>query len=84
MEFGDCATLAEAFAVVEQCNCALCQQDTIDSVSSLVDSSKPRKAQIGRHDWRRRGQTTLTIVGLLGKETTLKKIVLRNNGKSKL
>ena len=41
MEFGGRTTLAEAFTVVEQCDCALCQYDATDLVSLLVDSSKP-------------------------------------------
>ena len=46
MEFDGRATLVEAFAVVEQCDRALCQYDAIDLASLLVDSSKPRKAPI--------------------------------------
>ena len=44
MEYGGRATLAEAFAIVEQCDRALCQHDATDLVSLLVDSSKSRKA----------------------------------------
>ena len=40
MEFGGWATLAEAFAIVEQCDRALCQHDTTNLVSLLMDSSK--------------------------------------------
>ena len=46
MEFGGRATLAEAFAIVEQCDRALCQHDATDLVSLLVDSSKSRKAPV--------------------------------------
>jgi hypothetical protein len=46
MEFDGRATLAEAFAVVEQCDCALCQHEATDLVSLLVDSSKPQRASV--------------------------------------
>ena len=44
MKYGGRATLAEAFAIVEQCHRALCQHDVTDLVSLLVDFSKSRKA----------------------------------------
>ena len=44
MEFGGRATFVEAFAIVEECDRALCQHDATDLVSLLVDSSKFRKA----------------------------------------
>ena len=46
MEFGGQATLAEAFAIVEQCDRALCQYNATDLVSLLVDSSRSRKASV--------------------------------------
>ena len=46
MEFGGRATLAEAFIIVKQCDCALCQHDATDLVSLLVDFSKSRKAHV--------------------------------------
>ena len=39
MEFGGQETLAEALAIVEQCDRALCQHNATDLVSLLVDSS---------------------------------------------
>ena len=46
MEFGGRTTLVEAFAIVEQCDRALCQHDATDLVFLLVDSSKSRKAPV--------------------------------------
>jgi hypothetical protein len=40
MEFGGRSTLAEAFAIVEQCDCVLCQHDATDLVTLLVDFSE--------------------------------------------
>ena len=40
MKFGSRAILAEAFAIVEQCDRVLCQHNATDLVSLLVDSSK--------------------------------------------
>ena len=76
MEFGGRATLVEAFDVVKQCGRALCQHNTTDLVSLLVDSSKSRRLQLQLENWRRHMQTTLIISGLVGKRTTLRKIVL--------
>ena len=46
MEFGGRTTLAEAFAIVEQCDRALYQYDATDLVSLLVDSNKSRKTLV--------------------------------------
>ena len=46
MEFGGRATLAEAFAVVDLCDRALCQHNANDLVSLLMNSSKPRRTQV--------------------------------------
>ena len=46
MKFGGRTTVAEAFAIVGQCDRALCQHDATDLVSFLVDSSKSRKALV--------------------------------------
>ena len=46
MEFGGHTTLAEAFAIVKQCDDTLCQYDATDLVSLLVDSSKSGKALV--------------------------------------
>lgn len=39
-------TLAEAFTIVEKCDCALCQHDATHLVSLLVDPSKSQKVQV--------------------------------------
>jgi hypothetical protein len=46
MEFGSRTTFAKVFAIVQQCDRALCQHDAIDLVFLLVDSSKFRKAAV--------------------------------------
>ena len=46
MEFRGQATLAEAFAIVEQCDRTLCKYNVIDLVSLLVDTSKSQKGQV--------------------------------------
>ena len=46
MEFGGRTTLAKAFAIVEQCDHALCQHDAINLMYLLVDSSKSQKALV--------------------------------------
>ena len=46
MEFGGRTTLTETFAIMEQCDRALCQHDATDLVSLLVNSSKSSKAPI--------------------------------------
>ena len=43
MEFGGRTTLVEAFAVVEQCDRALCQHDATNLVSLLVE---PQRASV--------------------------------------
>lgn len=40
------ATLAQAFAMVEKCDRALWQHNAIDMVSSMRDTTKPKKALI--------------------------------------
>ena len=44
--YGGWTTLAEAFAIVEQCDRALCQHDATNLVSILADSSKSRKVPV--------------------------------------
>ena len=46
MDYGGQTILAEAFAIVKQYDRALCQHDTTDLVSMLVDSSKSRKVLV--------------------------------------
>ena len=46
IEFGGRATLVEAFAEVDQCNCTLCQHDATDLISLLVVFNKSRKFPI--------------------------------------
>ena len=46
MNYGGRTTLAEVFAIVEQCDRDLCQYDATDLVFMLVDSSKTRKVPI--------------------------------------
>ena len=46
MDYGGKATFAKAFAIVEQCDRALCQHDDTNLVFMLVDSSKPRKVLV--------------------------------------
>ena len=46
IDYGDLKTLAQAFAIVEQCDRALRQYNATDLVSLLVDSNKSRKILI--------------------------------------
>ena len=46
MDYGGRATLAKAFDIVEQCDCAPCQHDASDVMSILLDSSKSSKTLV--------------------------------------
>ena len=83
MEFGSRATLKEAFAIVDQCDHALCHHDAIDLVSLLVDFSKSRKSSVTTQDWRRQRYTKPCIIGFVRMRTMIRRIVLRSKGKSK-
>ena len=46
MDYGGWTTLTKAFAIVEQCDCVLCQHVATNLVSMLVDSSKFQKVAV--------------------------------------
>lgn len=46
MDYGNRTIFAEAFAVIKQCDRALCHYDATDLVSFLMDSSKFKKTPV--------------------------------------
>ena len=78
MEFGGRATLAEAFANVEQCDRALCQHNATDLVSLLVDSSKSRKVLVAAARLAEAEVNKILYVGSVGMRATLRMNVLKS------
>lgn len=59
MDYVGRAIFVKTFAIVEQCDRALCQHDATDFVSLLVDSSKSLKVPVELSKFMSNGETLI-------------------------